>query len=201
MKKYLIILFVGFTCISAQVTEASMYKVHSLIFPGWGEYELGESKRAQSFFIREAALWLLYVSNMKAFKWYESDYIAFAALHANVDIKQKSNLFAINLGHFDSLDEYNDSRERKRLPEEKYFEDEYQWEWDSKTNRLKYDEMRVKSGIARKNIRFVFGGLILHRVISFIDVIYLERQNQSFPLKSQLYGDVNNIELRFLFNF
>ena len=94
MKRYLILLIAGITCISGQVSVSSTSKLQSLILPGWGEQTLGESKRARSFFIREAALWLFYVGNVKAEKWYESDYTSFAELHADVEMSQKSSLYA-----------------------------------------------------------------------------------------------------------
>ena len=120
MKKYLILLIICLTCVSAQELGSTKAKLQSLVLPGWGEQTLGESKRAQSFFIREATLWLLYLSGKKTENWYKRDYTAYAELHADVDMNQKTYLFAVNLGHYNSMKEYNDTRKRQRLPDEIY---------------------------------------------------------------------------------
>ena len=190
------------TCISAQVSGNAKSKLQSLVFHGWGEQTLGESKRAQSFFKREAALWLFYIGSKKTANWYESDYTAFAELHADVEMTGKDYLFVVNMGHYDNLEKYNDTKERQRLPAEKYADDgSFNWQWDNKANRITFDKMRIKSVSNDKHAKFIIGGLILHRLISFIDVIYLQRQNNPISLGTQLNGDKDNIELKVSLNF
>ena len=201
MTRYLILIIISFTHVFAQVSGNAKPKLQSLVFPGWGEQTLGETKRAQSFFIRETMIWLFYIGSVQTKNWYKSDYTAFATLHADVDMNQKSYLFAVNLGHYDNMKEYNDTKERQRLPEDKFSNSKYDWQWDSKINRIQYDKIRIKSVIANKYAKFAVGGLILHRLLSLIDVIYLERQNQSVSLDTQIYGNWDNIEMKFSFNF
>jgi len=204
MKKYLIIITLCITCISAQVSGNAKTKLRSLVFPGWGEQILGESKRAHSFYKREAVLWLFCIGSLKTANWYESDYIAFAELHADVKMTGKDYLFAVNIGHYDNLEEYIDSKERKRLPldVEKYANcGNCDWQWDDKSNRIKFDEMRIKSVTYDKYANFAFAGLILHRLISFVDVIYLQRQYKPISLGTNLNGDKDSIELKLSINF
>ena len=202
MKKYLLLFVVSITCIFAQVSGNAKPKLQSLVFPGWGEHTIGESKRAQSFFMTEAALWLFYIGSKKSANWYESDYTAFSELHADVEMAGKNYLFSVNLGHYDSLEEYNNIKERQRLPADKYANGEgFDWHWDDKSNRIKYDTMRIKSVSYNKYARFAIGGLILHRLISLIDVIYLDRKNQPFSIDTRLNGEKNNIELQLSFFF
>ena len=202
MKKYIILIVVCITSISAQVSGNPKSKLQSLVFPGWGEHTLKESKRAHSFFMREAVLWLFCIGSKKSANWYESDYIAFAELHADVEMTEKKYRFAVNIGHYDNLEEYNDTKERQRLPAEKYAESKnFHWQWEDKTNRIKFDEMRIKSVNYDKYSKFAVGGLILHRLISFVDVIYLERQNKPISFGTQLNGDKDSIELKLSINF
>ena len=119
MKKYLLLIILCLPYLTAQIPLDTKIKLQSLVLPGWGEQTLGESKRAQSFFIREAAFWLIYIGVKKTSDWYESDYTAFAELHADVDMEGKNYLFAVNLGHYDSFEEYNDTKERQRQVENK----------------------------------------------------------------------------------
>ena len=84
-----------------------------------------------------------------------------------------------------------------------YWDDvkDFEWQWDNKDNRIKYNEMRIKSVSYDKYARFAVAGLILHRLISFIDVIYLERQNQPISLGTQMNGDKDSIKLTLSLNF
>ena len=198
MKKYLLLIILCTTYLTAQMQVNAKAKLQSLVLPGWGEQTLGESKRAQSYFIRDAALWLIYIGVKKTSGWYESDYTAFAELHADVDMEGKNYLFAVNLGHYDSFEEYNDTKERQRQVENKYEKDKgLEWKWDNSANRIKYDEMRIKSVTYDKYARFAVGGLILHRLVSFIDVIYLERTNLQVNIEPQLEQDFSSMKLKF----
>ncbi|MDP6134498.1 MAG: hypothetical protein QF856_07870 [Candidatus Marinimicrobia bacterium] len=198
MNKYLIIIIICLNCLSAQVTGNAKTKLQSLLLPGWGQNSLGESKRATNYFIREAALWLIFVGSKKSADWYESDYTAFAELHANVDMTGKEPLFAVNMGHYDSLDDYNDTKERQRLVNDKYEENKnFDWQWDNSTNRIKFDNMRIKSVTLDKYAKFSIGGLILHRMVSFFDMIYLERINSRISIEPQLSPDSNSMSINF----
>ena len=198
MKKYLLLIILCTTYLTAQMQVNAKAKLQSLVLPGWGEQTLGESKRAQSYFIRDAALWLIYIGVKKTSGWYESDYTAFAELHADVDMEGKNYLFAVNLGHYDNFEEFNDTKERQRQVENKYEKDKgLEWKWDNSANRIKYDEMRIKSVTYDKYARFAVGGLILHRLVSFIDVIYLERTNLQVHIEPQLEQDFGSMKLNF----
>lgn len=169
-------------------------QLKSLLLPGWGEYSLGKPKQAHEYFIRETALWLIFLGTKKTAAWYESDYKAFAELHANVNMTGKNYLFAVNLGHYNSLDDYNDIKERQRSVNDKYKEgDSYDWKWNNSANRIKYDKMRIKSVTLSKYAKFSVGGLILHRMVSFFNVIYLERVNSKISIEQHLSPDLNSM--------
>ena len=110
----------------------------------------------------------------------------------------KNYLFEVNMGHYDSLDDYNDTKERQRLVNDKYEENKnFDWQWDNSTNRIKYDNMRIKSVTLDKYAKFSIGGLILHRMVSFFDMIYLERINSRISIEPQLYPDSNSMSINF----
>jgi len=197
MNKYLIIIIICLNCLSAQVNGNAKTKLQSLLLPGWGQHSLGESKRATDYFIREAALWLIFVGSKKSADWYESDYTAFAELHANVDMAGKNYLFAVNMGHYNSLDEYKDTKQRQRLENEYEGDKNFDWQWDNSTNRIKFDNMRIKSVTLDKYAKFSIGGLILHRMVSFFDMIYLERINSRISIEPQLSPDSNSMSINF----
>ena len=43
MKKYLLLMLISLTCISAQVDGNAKSKLQSMVLPGWGEHTMGES--------------------------------------------------------------------------------------------------------------------------------------------------------------
>ena len=113
----------------------------------------------------------------------------------------KNYLFAVNMGHFNSFEEYNNTKERQRLVVDKYEEElGFEWHWDNKTNRIKFDNMRINSVTYRKYAKFAVGGLVLHRLISFFDVIYLERKNLPFEFDAQINADSRTLQLKFSLN-
>ena len=198
MSKFLIIIIICLNCLSAEVNGNGKTKLQSLLLPGWGQHSMGESKNANGYFIREVALWLMFVGSMKTADWHESDYTAFAELHANVDMNGKDYLFAVNIGHYNSLYEYNDTKERQRSVNEKYKEGEnFDWQWDNSTNRIKYDSMRIKSVTLDKYAKFSVGALILHRMVSFVEIIYLERKKIRLSINPHLSPDMNSMSINF----
>ena len=122
MKRLLLLIIVSGSLLQAQIAPSAKSKLQSLILPGWGEYNIGYKDRAQSYFIREAALWIVYIGGNQAANWYKSDYIAFAELHAGVDMAGKDYLFYIHMGHYDSFTEFNETKARKRQINEMYSE-------------------------------------------------------------------------------
>ena len=197
MRKILLFIIVLSSFLSAQMTAAKTNKLQSLILPGLGEFKMGHEKRARSFFIREAALWLICIGGKEVSNWYESDYKAYAELHADVNMDGKDYLFAVNMGHYDSFTEYNDIKERQRQIDKIYEEGQgNEWQWDNTQNRINFDSMRIKSLNYEKYARFAIGGLVLHRFISLIDVIYLERRNPKISLMPQISTHTGNLQFK-----
>ena len=183
----------------AEISTPASNKLRSLFLPGLGEYSMGHEKLAKSFFIREAALWFVCLGGMKVSNWYENDYKAFAAIHADINLDQKSYIFAVNVGHFDSFSDYNANRARKRQNNEMYEEGQgNEWEWDSVQNRIEYDRMRIYSVNYNKYAQFAIGGLVLHRIISLFDVVYLENKFTNASLVPEFTTDSASLTFKIL---
>ena len=201
MRILLLFIIVLNSLLSAQMSSSAKSKIQSLILPGLGELNMGHEKQARSFFIREAALWLICISSKKASNWYESDYKAFAELHAGVNMDAKDYIFAVNMGHYNSFTEYNETKARQRQVDNIYEEGQgNEWQWDTNHNRIRFDNMRIQSVIYNKYVSFAIGGLVLHRLISLIDVIYLERRYPDLGLNPQLSTHAGNIQIKLHLN-
>jgi len=201
MRKVVLIVIVVNSLLSAQMSVSTKSKLQSLILPGMGELTMGHEKRARSFFIREAAIWLVYIGGKHASNWYETDYKAFAELHADVDMDGKNYIFAVNIGHYNNFIEYNETKARQRQVDKIYAEGPgNEWQWDSTKNRIYFDKLRIQSGTFDKFSSFAIGGLVLHRLISLIDVIYLERRYPKVSFNHQFSTNAVNFQIKLHLN-
>jgi len=182
IKKIVIIVLFTTSCIASRndttiVGNNGMLK--SLILPGWSHLQFKEHKRHNIFFITETILWIGFFSGNYLNKWNINNYNAYAELHANVDMSNKNYLFAYNLSYYDSFESYNSDMEIKRETNSKYIEGEgFEWDWDSESNRLKFNKLRRNSLSAQKLSSFAIAGLVINRFVSAIDYLVLSKRSK-----------------------
>lgn len=193
-------------------------RTKSLLFPGWGELSLNESSRGQKLIAADIILWLTVFNGKNLSKNYESDYRAFASEHAGVNWNHTDYLFAVDIGYYDDLNAYNSAKARQRSLELEtdlngglireyghtmYPENgDFDWQWDNDSNRKSYKDMRISSANWDKYANFAIAGLLVNRVISVIDVMYLEKMGSSTPIQSQVIANgSNDLQLKLTFPF
>lgn len=193
-------------------------RTKSLLLPGWGELSLNNKSRGQKLLAADIILWLIVFNGKNLSKNYESDYRAFASEHAGVDWNNTDYLFAVDIGYYNKLDDYNSAKARQRSLEmetepngeliREYGHSiypgngDFDWEWDKTINRQSYNNMRVFSGNWDKYANFAIAGLIVNRVISLMDVMYLEKTGKSTPIQSQIIiKGIDNLQLELNFPF
>ena len=174
--------------IFGQIYERNFSPIYkSLILPGWGELDLKNEKRSKQFFIQEASIWLSFFGLKYISNTYESSYKAFAALHASTDLENKPFQYRVDIGDYNTYNEFIDSKRRNRQTDLIWPENlGYEWEWDSESNRKEYDDMRIISGIAKKYSKFAIGAMIANRIISAIDVLYIQNVQNRGKLRSSI---------------
>ena len=168
----------------------------SLIIPGWGQLELEEQKRSRNFLILEACSWLSFLGSSYANNWYIDDYMSFGTYHAGIDLNtindSELSLLIVHMSQYDNMYEFNETMERQRRFNDTYPDiPKYQWDWDSKESRKNFNDLRVKSSNAKKINNFTVAALIVNRIVSFIDVAYLNGQN-GVKLESTLIPTSNS---------
>ena len=193
-------------------------RTKSLLFPGWGELSLNQNSRGQKLMAADIILWLTVFNGKNLSKNYESDYRAFASEHAGVNWSHTDYLFAVDIGYYEDLNDYNSAKARQRSLELEtdlngglireyghaiYPENgDFDWQWDSDSNRKSYKDMRISSANWDKYANFAIAGLLVNRVISVIDVIYLEKTGVSTPIQSQIITNgKNDFQLKLSFPF
>ena len=192
-------------------------KLKSLILPGWGELSINKQERGKYFFYAESMLILSAYSFNKLSDSYKSDYTAYAIQHANVDISNQDYMFALDIGSNDNIEEFNDLKKRQRsllmdvdsngniireyghgvYPEGT----KYDWNWDSNQSRNTFNSMRIKSINYEKYAGFALAGMLLNRVVSLIDVIFLENQKKSQISSIIIPKGYDGLELQFYIKF
>ena len=193
-------------------------RTKSLLFPGWGELSLNNKSRGQKLLVADIILWLTVLNGKILSKNYESDYRAFASEHAGVNWSHTDYLFAVDIGYYEDLNDYNSAKARQRSLELEtdlngglireyghaiYPENgDFDWQWDSDSNRKLYKDMRISSANWDKYANFAIAGLLVNRVISVIDIMYLEKTGVSTPIQSQIIiHSTNNLQLKLSFPF
>jgi len=196
----------------------SGFRTKSLLFPGWGELSLNQNSRGQKLMAADIILWLTVFNGKNLSKNYESDYRAFASEHAGVNWSHTDYLFAVDIGYYEDLNDYNSAKARQRSLELEtdlngglireyghaiYPENgDFDWQWDSDSNRKSYKDMRISSANWDKYANFAIAGLLVNRVISVIDVMYLEKTGVSTPIQSQIITNgKNDFQLKLSFPF
>ena len=78
----------------------------------------------------------------------------------------------------------------------------YEWSWDSEENREEYDQMRIVSGLSKKYSKFAVGAMIANRIVSAIDVLYIQNISKRNQLSSSISSfNQSSIEYSIYFSF
>jgi hypothetical protein len=158
---------VPLTSFAAEKKPGSTAFLKSLIVPGWGQYSLGGTNTALTFFGAE----LILVGGMLTLNSYgrstRDDYEAMAAAYAGVS-GSHSHSYYVDVGNWLSVDQYNEQRLRERDFAALYTDPRDRWSWESDQQRGSMENLRIKSDRAFNNILYFAGGLVLNHVASAI---------------------------------
>ena len=179
--------------------------MRSLVFPGWGELKMEESKRAKMFMATDLSIIATYLLGKSFNRWYIDKYLAYGTLYADADMNGKDYAYIVNMSNYDSMDSYNHSmmiQHNANAFDEIYTDQEYNWEWDSVADRNKFNDLRENSLIAEKIAEFAVAGLILNRVASAIDILYLKNSKSNLGLNAFVIPEKNDgVSLNVSFSF
>ena len=201
--KKLVIIFLLFT-LSSQL-NARGEVMRSMIFPGWGELKMEESKRATVFMATDLSIIATYLLGKSFNRWYIDKYLVYGTIHAGADMNGKEYAYIVNMSNYDSMDDYNHFmmiQHNSNAFDEIYTDQEYNWEWDSVADRNKFNDLRENSLIAEKIAEFAVAGLILNRVASVIDILYLKNSKSNLGMSAFVIPEKNDgVSLNVSFSF
>ena len=161
----------------------------SLLIPGLGEYSLDKKEHSKKFFIAETFLWLSFLGSQKGYSWYKDDYMMFGSYHADIDLNAipdyKLSKLIVHMSQYDNMEEFNETMDRQRRDNSYTNSEIYEWNWDSDDNRNKFNEIRIKSSNLKQINNFTISALLINRLISFFNTIYLS--DKKYNLNSSIY--------------
>ena len=150
--------------------------VKSLVLPGWGEYSLDNQIRGRIFVLSETVLLLAILGSYSVAQRQETEYKAYAAEHAGIDLIGKDRQFWVDIGNYSSLFTFNEEHLRWRDFNALYEDnDTWAWAWDSSNNRERFENTRIASDSWRLRGSFLIGGVVLNHIVSAIDALYLSK--------------------------
>ncbi len=150
----------------------------SLLLPGWGQYSLRAKSSARNFLIAEITLWGAVAGFHIYGNWLKEDYIDFAAAHAGVVTAGKKQQFWVDIGNFDSVEDFNEEKLRQgNLAALRDADGPESWRWDSAENRRKFESLRIRSDRAYERSNFSVFAVVANHLVSAIHALWIWRKS------------------------
>ena len=204
-KTFIVIFFLFFSgkLICQPVNEKAIDPIiKSFLVPGWGQRELGYKKRSKMYNYIEIGILLSMFSSTKYSNEIKRNYIAYATEHAGVISDGKDREFWVDIGNYNTLNEYNSEHLRNRETGELYPQTiEWRWSWDNSENRKYFESKRIQSDKLKLFSTFTFGALFLNHFISSIDALYLKRLSVSSNFTIKPYIGNNDMIIGYKVEF
>ena len=146
--------------------------LYSLILPGLGDFYADNSHTAKYFVGAEATLWLTYGSFRVYGNWLKEDAQSFAIQKAGANFGGKNDQFAVNLGNFDNVFQYDAVKLQNREYDLIYDPNSnFSWSWSSTLDRERYKNLRIRGDEVLHNSQYVLGVLFINRVIAAVSAV------------------------------
>ncbi len=155
----------------ARIGKSGKTFLRSVLIPGWSQYQQGRKKTAMMFIGAELALWSGLFGVQTYGGWLENDYKAYALQYADIDPAGKDHDFYVDIGNYDSVDDFNDVRQRNRQYDGLYLGDDYYWQWESESRRLAFKDLRISADQYKHSAIFFAGAIVLNHLVSAVEAV------------------------------
>jgi TM2 domain-containing membrane protein YozV len=159
--------------------SVSLAVLYSLLLPGMGELYAGNYTTGKYFTIVEGALWVTLLSFDRYGQWLQDDARNYAVQHAGVVLAGKDDQYFVNIGDYQTVQDYNDARLRARDAYGLYDVKSEGWNWDSKANRIFYSDQRISSDQAFSNTSFVGAAIAVNHLVSAINAALMVKSRNA----------------------
>ena len=187
---FFIVAVFGFQQIGYSQASKQNVVLSSLLLPGSGEIKLNHTKRGVGFILSEIAFLSSAYGFYQLSEWRNEDVISYAAIHAEIDLRDKDEQFFIWMSQYDNMDEFNEDREHYRDPESFLSaENGESWDWDTESNQEQFYKYRASAKQLALWSRMAFGAVVANHIISAIDAAYLHNTDFSAQIIPQHSGE------------
>jgi hypothetical protein len=143
--------------------------VYSLVLPGLGDLYADNFQTGKYFLGADAGLWVTFGALRTYGNWLKQDAQTFAVDRASANFDGKGDQFAVDIGNYENVADYNAVKLRNRDVSLVYDPNStFAWQWTSDADRAHYKDLRIRGDAAVRNSQFVVGALVLNRIVSAI---------------------------------
>lgn len=161
--------------------------IQSLLVPGLGHQYLGKPQRALTYFSTDLLLIFGAVFCESYSRHLNEDARTMAWVYAGARGGGGANEnYWQNVGLYLDTDGYNRIQELNRTPENKYVEPHLQWAWVDEEYMDDYLETRDDATDFHIASTFLIGGMVLNRLVAFIDTRIATLRRKSTPRASRI---------------
>ncbi len=173
--------------------------IKSLLVPGWGEASLGYQKSSRFFIHTETILMIGCLTAYKLGEMERNKYITFANEHAGAK-NINDHKYWVDIGNYNSNQTFDEEHLRMRDGKEGQWSS-YPWLWEGGSSlRTRFERMRINSDKLFFTGKFIIGGILLNHIVSGINTLYLTRLKNNNRLSLSPVIEINNNDIRYLFN-
>lgn len=160
--------------------SVSLAALYSFLLPGMGELYVGDYSTGKYLTVIEGVLWVTLIGFDQYGTWVKNDARDFAVEHAGIALVGQKDQYFVDLGDYQTIHDYNVDMLRKR-DLSKIYDERYPmgWNWDSKSNREYYRDMRVKSDNAYNNVSFVVAAIGVNHLVSAVNAALSARSHNN----------------------
>lgn len=164
----------------------------SLLLPGAGHYYIDRMDVGQYFLAADGASWLGLAGVNIYSNIIRDNARTFSTDHAGVNQSGKDDDYFANVGNFESIYEYNNTKLSQGEYDKVYTDvDKFFWNWDTKDNQLRYDAQRGESERI-KNTSIIFASaLVVNRLASALSALLLTNQHNNLLSNIKINSEVS----------
>lgn len=143
--------------------------LRSFVLPGWGHLYIDKTDwtRGQIHMAADAVMILSYFGLNARINYLDDDMETYAMSKAGTDISGKGRAFELAVSNFNNLEDYNDYQLRARNWNNVFPDSpEYQWNWESPSNRYHYQDMRERRDKMDNQLPALLTLMVANRVMS-----------------------------------
>ncbi len=149
----------------------------TLLLPGPGHQSIGRTRSALSYLSVDAISLCGAIFFNQYSKKCVKNYHAYAAQYAGVNSPVKDDFFWQVIGNFNTSADFHGTMRLVRDPDNRFIDENFYWSWEDTIYQKEFVSMQKNAKQIGIVSSFFIGAMILNRIISFIDLRSMFKNN------------------------